>query len=393
MDQALRLGVVCVQDATDIRTWSGIPAHVLESLRKWNVHIELYSPLSDRKKYLLAPVKALARVRKSNITLDHYPLMLKYYASQIKDAMRKRPVDLIVSTSSIPVAALDCEQPIIFWTDAVFHAMHGYYNGAFGEMSFAAIERGKRQEESALDRCAFAAYSSEWAAESARRLTDPGKIKILPFGPNFEIHHTRSDVEKWLIQRRTDRAGKCELLFIGVDWERKGGGIALETAKILNERGIPTRLTVAGCNPPGPLPNFVRVLGFISKATAKGQEQMQALLREADFFILPTLAECSPIVVCETSAFGLPSLSYATGGVPEYVRSRINGVCLPVGTPAEGFANAVQEILQNAGRYETLCLGAFNEYATRLNWDSSVRGLVDLCCRALGRNSPATVQR
>ena len=69
---------------------------------------------------------------------------------------------------------------------------------------------------------------------------------------------------------------------------------------------------------------------------------------------------------CEASAFGLPSLSYATGGVPDYVRDGVNGACLPVGTPAEGFANAVQEMLQDADRYEALCLSAFNEYATRL---------------------------
>jgi glycosyltransferase involved in cell wall biosynthesis len=384
MPPDLRIGFVSIQDATDINAWSGIPAHVLQSLRKMDVHVEVYSPLSEKSKYLLAPVKALARIRRSGVTLDHYPLVLKSYARQIARAMRERPVDVIVATSSIPVAALDCAQPIIFWTDAVFHGMFEYYKGTFGGMPPAAIQRAKRQEEAALGKCAFAAYASEWAASSARQLADPEKIQVLPFGASFAIQHTRSDVEQWARQRRQQRPGGCELLFIGVDWQRKGGAIAVETARILNELGIPTTLTVVGCRPPAPLPDYVHVLGFISKATPEGRQQLQSLLREADFFIMPTLAEAAGIVFCEASAFGLPSLSYATGGVPDYVRTGVNGVCLPTGTPAVGFAHAIQEILVDADRYESLCLGAFHEYVSRLNWDSSMHKLVELCRRATG---------
>jgi glycosyltransferase involved in cell wall biosynthesis len=179
------------------------------------------------------------------------------------------------------------------------------------------------------------------------------------------------------------RTQTCHLLFIGVDWVRKGGAIAVEVARLLNEAGIATKLTVVGCRPEEATPEFVNVLGFISKSTSDGKTQLQTLLRQADFFILPSLAEAAGIVFCEASAFGLPSLSYATGGVPDYVRNGVNGVCLPVGTPASEFATAIQEILENPGQYEALCLGAYNEYQTRLNWQTSIRALVDLCQRAL----------
>jgi glycosyltransferase involved in cell wall biosynthesis len=383
MRRDLRIGFVSAGDATDLHFWSGIPAQVVQNLRRLGVHVELYSPLEHKKGHLLVPFKLLARIRKSNIPLDRFPFILKSYASQISQAIQERPVDVIVSTSSIPITLLECTQPIIFWTDAVFHAMYDYYYNEFAGMPLSAVRRGKRQEEAALNNCAFAAYSSEWAARSARQLTDPQKIQVLPFGASFEIHHTRTDVEQWARQRRQERSGRCELLFIGVDWSRKGGAIAVEAAKILNEVGISTTLTVVGCQPPGNLPDYVRVLGFISKKTPEGRDQMQSLLRNSDFFILPTLAEAAGIVFCEASAFGLPSLSYATGGVPDYVRNGVNGACLPVGTPAAGFAQAIQSNLQDADRYEALCLGAFREYETRLNWDSSVRALIDLCHRAL----------
>ena len=151
MQQKLRIGFVSVSDAKNVNTWSGIPAQVLACLQKLDVHVEVYSPLSQRKKYFLAPLKAIARLRQTSVSLDHYPLLTRSYANQIKHAMLSRPVDVIVAMSSIPISALDCRQPIIFWTDAVFHAMYGYYNGAFKGMSIGAIQRAKNQEEAALN--------------------------------------------------------------------------------------------------------------------------------------------------------------------------------------------------------------------------------------------------
>jgi glycosyltransferase involved in cell wall biosynthesis len=88
----------------------------------------------------------------------------------------------------------------------------------------------------------------------------------------------------------------------------------------MNIQGIRTTLTVVGCQPAGVLPEYVRVLGFISKSTIKGREKLASLLQKLDFLILPTMAEAAGIVFCEASAFGLLSLSYSTGGVPDMWR-------------------------------------------------------------------------
>jgi glycosyltransferase involved in cell wall biosynthesis len=383
MRRKLRVGFVSVQDATDINTWSGIPSQVLACMRRLDVDVRVFSPLSQRIKYLLAPAKVMSRLNKSSASLDHYSLVVKSYGRQIADAMRRNPVDVIFSTSSIPIASLECTEPIVFWTDAVFHGMYNYYNGAFAGMSKVAIARARLLEEAALRRCTIAAYASEWAAESARLLADKSKVHVLPFGASFAIDHTREAIWEWAQKRRRERPNGCDLLFIGVDWVRKGGAVAVEAARILNEKSVRTTLTVVGCHPPGVVPDYVRVKGFISKSTAEGREQLRGLLRESDFFIMPSLAEAAGIVFCEASAFGLPSLAYATGGIPDYVRNDVNGVCLPVGSPADTFAEAILTILQDPARYESLCMGAFHEYESRLNWDSSVGALVDLCQQAV----------
>ena len=384
MKGKLKIGFVSVWDASDITAWSGVPYHILTHLEKQNVQIEILSPFSKVFKGALAPAKLYARLIGRNVTLDHFQLALRSYASQIRRRLRERPVDVIFSVGSIPVSLLRCKQPVIIWADAVFHQMYGYYTGGFQNLTDAGIRRGKWQEETALARCTFAAYSSRWAADAARQLTDPGKVVVIPFGASIPVRHTLQDVRNWSRVRSAQRMAShnCELLFIGVDWKRKGGAAAVETARLLNEAGVNTTLRVVGCEPSEPLPNFVQVLGFLNKSALDGQSRLDELLRSADFLILPTTAETNGVVFCEASAYGVPSIACETGGVPDYVRTGVNGVCLPPKSSPADFALTVREILSDPARYEELSLGGFREYETRLNWESSVRALVDLCSRA-----------
>jgi hypothetical protein len=375
----LRIGFVSIQDATDVTTWSGTPFQMLTEMRAQNVDVEVLSPLSTRAKLALAPVKLISRARNQSVTLDHFPLVLRAYARQIERFVKQRSIDVVFSPSTIPVTLLSCGKPIVTWTDAVFHAMVDYYGKAFSNMTAAAVSRGKWQEETALRNCSIAVYGSTWASEGAARLTDPGKLRVLPFGSSLPVSHSATDVARFAAEKRSIRKNQCELLFVGVNWERKGGAIAVETARLLNEAGIQTRLRVVGSRPDGEIPPFVDVIGFLNKNSDSGERQLIDLYRGADFLILPTRAEAAGIVFSEASSFGLPSISYATGGVPDYVRNGVNGVCIAPGSPAAEFAAAIEKIMASPAEYSAYCIRAFHEYQSRLNWPNSVRQLIDLC--------------
>ena len=180
------------------------------------------------------------------------------------------------------------------------------YTGGFANLTNAAVRRSKWQEEEALRRCAIVAYSSAWAAGTAKDLTAPRKVRLLPFGPNTPSEYSAQQIASFAQARRERGACNCELLFVGVDWERKGGNTAFETARLLNEAGTATRLRVVGAKPAQALPQFVEYLGFIDKNSPDGLRRLTDLYCEADFFILPTLAETAGIVFCEANSFGVP---------------------------------------------------------------------------------------
>lgn len=369
-----------------MRAWSGTTHFMLQALRKTGIEVKVIAPLSQNAKYLLAPIKLAARLRHEELHLDRRPLVLRSYARQIESKLAADRCDAILSPSSIPIAMLPPGIPVVFWTDAVFDAMRGYSWGAFRNYSKRDLALAHRQEGAALDRASYAVYSSEWSASAAHQYhaVPAEKVKVVRFGANLPIAHGERDVNCWIGSRLQQN---CKLLLIGVNWSQKGGPIALEATQTLRERGIEATLTVAGCQAPA-MP-FVENLGFISKATEEGRLKISRLLQDATFFVLPTRAEAAGIVFCEASAFGLPILATATGGVESYVKNGVNGYCLPYDAPAVDYADRIQALLSDPVMYRRLSLGAYQEFATGLNWDAAISQVIELLQKAIHSSSAA----
>ena len=203
--------------------------------------------------------------------------LLKDQGRQIKRRLSK-DVDVVFSLESPgshPISYLDCDQPTVFWESGTFAGLvdfYPYYRRS--TMCDQTFRDGIANERAALERCRLAIYQSEWAAQSAIETyqIDPQKIKIVAPGGNFESNFTIDDIEAVIKARSSDC---CKLLFLGVDWERKGGDMALKVAQQLNAAGLPTELSLVGCAPETkePLPSFVRSLGFINKRSPEGRKR------------------------------------------------------------------------------------------------------------------------
>lgn len=160
---------------------------------------------------------------------------------------------------------------------------------------------------------------------------------------------------------------------MGVDWERKGGRIAVAAVDILNQRGIKTVLTVAGLKH---IPkecigkDFVNFVGYLNKNIPSQYEQMKSILRSTDFLLLPTKAECSAVVFCEAADYGTPVVTYDTGGIANYVVNGMNGFRLAEGSSPTQFTDKIEEIWQTPGMLERLSLGARKLSKEKLNWDN-----------------------
>src|SRR6185312_16407724 len=374
----MKVILVTTYDSRDIRNWSGIPHYMGKAFLDAGLEVEFIGDLKSladsnfnvRIKNLI--YNRLFKKKLGNYISFYEPKNLKFVANQVKERIDKIDGGIIFSPGTIPIAYLNTDKPIAFWTDATFAVMENYYQD-FNGLSKRTVKNCHSYERNALKRSSLSIYSSEWAANSAIKdyCADPDKIKVIPFGSNIDLETTESDIE-----HNNNKKSKsiCRLLFIGQNWERKGGEAAIRVAKYLNESYIKTQLTIVGCTPPEneSLPDFVQILGFVDKSKSEGKQLINKLYSENHFFILPTIAECTPIVFSEANSFGLPVITTNTGGISSIIRNDVNGRMFGNEIDIPVCAKYIYEIFTDYDRYKRFSLTSFNECVTRLNWQVAI---------------------
>ena len=84
---------------------------------------------------------------------------------------------------------------------------------------------------------------------------------------------------------------------------------------------------------------------------------------------MPTKAECAGMAFAEARAYGIPSFTFNTGGVLNYVINGLNGYTLPLGSFEEEFEKIIKEVIYS-GEIEKLSIGARKRYTEVNNWNT-----------------------
>lgn len=291
----------------------------------------------------------------------------RLFARRFLSKLKTNTPDLIFApVASVEIALLKTEIPIVYLSDATFSVMQDYYPNFKRLLGFSKRE-GNYLERLAIQKASAIIYPSNWAARSAVEDygADQAKVHIVPFGANIDaVPHRDAILAK-------SAESKCKLLFLGRNWARKGGDIAIETLHHLRLSGVDAELTVCGCVPPhGAATDYVHVIPFLNKNDENQRRQLEALLLDHHFLVLPTRADCSPIVFCEAAAYGLPSVTTDTGGVSGVVQNGRNGFLMPLSARGDQYAALIRSIYVDANRYQDLIMKCRNAYDQQLNWDS-----------------------
>ena len=294
------------------------------------------------------------------------PQFTRDYGRQLQHQCDRLQPDLILTSDSNLIADLNLKQPIALWTDTSYAGLIDHYPG-YQNLCSASRRQLYDLDRRAYQRCRGLFFASEWAADIAQSTYQlpSDKINVIPFGANLSRVPTTAQVDTW---RRSRPNQPCKLLFIGVDWHRKGGDIALAVAQKLNQRGHPTELTLVGGHPPQPLPPFVHDLGFLNRKQPQDAARLDQLLAESHFLMLPSRAECYGHVLCEANAFGVPVLSSDVGGIPTVVRSGVNGQQFSSQAKAADYCTWIEHLWRE-GDYQHLAQTARQEFEARLNWE------------------------
>jgi glycosyltransferase involved in cell wall biosynthesis len=392
----MKLAYVSIFDATDIRNWSGTYWHMYKSLESQGVGVELLGNLQHGR----SVQRKLRKLWAQNI--EHRNFLhfwdsetAKDYSADVDGRLKALDVDAVLCSNSIPLAYLRSELPKILWTDATYSGLSQMYDEFNPDLiSAASAKHATRIDRLAEEKCDLLIFASQWAADSAIKsgnVRNRAKVKMVPFGANLSVAHTESEIPLMVSQRSCE---EIRLLFVGVEWNRKGADKAILIAADVERSGFKVELTIVGCVPPSDLvlPPFVRVFKHLDKSVPEDQKLLTELFARSHFMVLPTRAEAFGLVFAEASAFGLPSLSHRIGGVTTVVKENRNGFLFDINDPISDWSKLITSIFQDKNRLHELALSSFGEYSSRLNWAVASREAVALTKEMLSAQNQRRVE-
>jgi glycosyltransferase involved in cell wall biosynthesis len=378
----IRVGFLSSHNYLDRTQWSGTLFYMQQALVERGFQVvylgtpRVYPTWQRKLLYYGQNLKSLL------VPPPFYPPIQRQWLSQVEAQITEADCDFIFAPiASREIALISTNTPIIYASDStakLFCQEQHYTQGRQSKLSQETLEQIELFDAIALTKAQHVIYPSQWAADSA--IGDygvaPSKVSIIPFGANLEQPPTAAQV--WA-SRQTNPMEPCRLLFIGIDWRRKGGEIAFQTLLDLRQRGINAELVVVGTVPPSPIRHEkLTIIPQLDKNCPQQRQRLNQLLQQSHFLLLPSRAECYGISLCESSAFGLPVLTTAVGGISTVVRNGRNGYKLPLSASSADYADLLLKILADPDHYQRLTRSARAEYDQRLNWSSWSQNLYAL---------------
>src|SRR3984893_16018556 len=129
------------------------------------------------------------------------------------------------------------------------------------------------------------------------------------------------------------------ILFVGVDWERKGGPELLAAFRLVRERVPDATLTIVGCSPQIEEPGC-HIVGRVAPSN------LSRYYADASVFCMPTRQEPFGIVFVEAMAHHLPIVATDVGAIPDFLSNGHNGFRVSPGD-IQGLAHALIQLLSN----------------------------------------------
>lgn len=359
MSSSLKVAFLTPYNPATPRDWSGTPFYALQALQRVFPDIRhIPCPLAGTFQRI-----ALKIGSRLGIDAAREPLVSRLFCREVEGPLAAYGPDLIIGLSaSVILSRLRTDAPMLHISDATYAAMSGYYPGEFAGISARSKRLGNAMEAATLTRARAVLLSSDWAARSARDDygVAPDRVHVVPLGANLDPG----------LAPNTDRPGDvCRLLFLGVDWRRKGGEIVHAAFQSLRARGIAAELHIAGCTAPVSGPG-IHQHGFLSKADPDQYAKLKDLFRQASFLFVPSRQEAFGLVFAEASAVGLPSISTATGGIPSVVADGVNGVLLPLTADGGAYADRIAALWADRHAYARMQRDCVVVFRDRLSWDA-----------------------
>lgn len=256
----------------------------------------------------------------------------------------------------------------------------------FAKFSTQKSQQVIHYQQRIFNRCSAVFPRSEWTAGSLREDYNLPEERIVVAGAGSNFGTAPLPHESYA-QRR--------ILFIGIEWERKGGPIILEAFRKVRAAMPDASLVIMGCEPELDEPG-VEVLGRIPKTTQDGLHRILVEYSRASIFCIMSHYEPFGIVMLEAQECAVPCVAPDRFAFKETVRHGETGMLVPEYDP-DLLARTFLDLLSDPARLEQMGQAAQRWVAERWTWDCTAKRIrdrvaADLSARATSAPKPLAAQ-
>lgn len=216
---------------------------------------------------------------------------------------------------------------------------------------------------------------SEWAKRSLIEDygVDAARIRILAPGASpayFQIGRQRVAVTNGAAVTEGEER-PVRILFVGGDFQRKGGDLLLECMEgPLGERCELHLVTKSASVTP-------RHNVHVYRNVSPNSPELLRLFAAADIFALPSRGECLAVVLMEATAAGLPVVTTDIGALGEAVLPGESGLLTPAGD-REALGRALSTLVADAGLRRRMGRAGFGLAEAKFDAHRNNSALIDL---------------
>lgn len=196
---------------------------------------------------------------------------------------------------------------------------------------------------------------------------EEGKIRTIGAGVNLDVIPStlKKDYEK------------KNILFIGIDFYRKGGIVLLQAFKIVRDIYPKAKLNIIGPrNIRIPPEHSLGVIyhGFLSKNKPTERKVFEKIMNDSSIFVLPSLYEPFGIAPLEAMVYEIPCIVTNAWAFPEMITPDINGDLVKCGDANE-LAEKIVLLLENPDRLQAMGKAGRELVLKKFTWKSVVNNV------------------
>lgn len=351
-------------------TWSGIPNQLIRALEMNGCDVRAADVEVSGAMGMLCKILSFAPQRRMWAANYHYGRPSYYFRSRL--ARREIARHLLGPTlqfgAQFCAFAAPTRQYYCYCDSNAFFGARSPYpkrtDGLSRQGKIGLIERERRVYDRVKKIFSFSehlrqSFICDFGVPPEKVVTVYAGANLSELPPDFVVSRPRSD--------------QPTILFIGREFERKGGRDLVEAFHGVLTRIPNARLIIAGANPPGCDHPSIEVVGFLDRSP-EGREKLASLYRSADIFCMPSRYEAFGIVFVEAMLHGLPCVGTDLCAMPEIIDHERTGWIVPP-EDWQTLSTVLIDALSNRERLYRMGAAGRKKALAHYTWDRVARAM------------------